>query len=148
LIHNIRQFGEHWSWRCGVQWTRASEGWKSGACRYDHTVGSWDELVQQSAEHLAEWHGITPVRAAGAVPDTPTAADDRHPKDVLAARIVEARRALPNLGHGLRIGYLLDELGVALEGSLPTSINDRTAEILIGATSEENDRGASGGHRS
>jgi hypothetical protein len=61
LIHNIRQFGEHWSWRCGVQWTRASEGWKSGACQFDHKVDSWDQLVSDSTEHLRQWHGITPV---------------------------------------------------------------------------------------
>jgi hypothetical protein len=106
LIHNIRQFGEHWSWRCGVQWTRASEGWKSGACRYDHTVGSWDELVQQSAEHLAEWHGITPVRAAGAVPDTPPAVVrvDDESEEFEEAPLTDYTtwkryRAVPDTGH-------------------------------------------------
>jgi hypothetical protein len=93
VIHNIHQFGEHWSWRCGVQWTRASEGWKSGACRYDHIVDSWDQLVADATEHLAKWHDIHPAPAVSSSSPDDTALGDPLVEQ-LRWELEEARAAL------------------------------------------------------
>lgn len=74
LIHNIHQFGEHWLWRCGVAYSRLDPGYVDGACRYDHTVDSWEQLVADATEHLRRWHGITSAEpsttAPAAIPST------------------------------------------------------------------------------
>lgn len=58
LIHNISSFGNHWSWRCGVVYSRLDPGYVDGACQYDHTVDSWEQLVADATEHLRRWHDI------------------------------------------------------------------------------------------
>ncbi|QYN41026.1 hypothetical protein K1T35_47650 (plasmid) [Pseudonocardia sp. DSM 110487] len=70
LIHNIHQFGRRWSWRCGVSASTRDEH-----CRYDRTVGSWEQLVDAAVEHLQTHHNIhlVPPGALGSDTDVPPA---------------------------------------------------------------------------
>jgi hypothetical protein len=78
--------------------------------------------IDGALDALAEQSGVT------GQPDTAA-----RPKDVLAARIPEARRLLRELvGWGSSTQDLLDELARLMDQALPYSASDRIAGVLIG----------------
>lgn len=44
------------SWRCLQGWTQMAPGYVDGACKYDHNVDSWEQLYEETSEHLRRWH--------------------------------------------------------------------------------------------
>lgn len=93
LIHNINTFGgARWSWRCGIAYSTLDPGYVDGACRYDHTADSREQVVADATEHLSRWHDVT--LNVSTRDDSPARAQSADTPIDLAAELMDAARRI------------------------------------------------------